>query len=38
MLGYEAVVALLDCGLVTDEGDLFDLTAHPLAECTRVTT
>ena len=27
VLGYEAVSALLDCGLVTDEGDLFALTA-----------
>ena len=26
VLGYEAVVALLDSGLVTDEGDLFSLT------------
>src|SRR6202008_3076705 len=25
VLGYEAVVALLDCGLVADEGDLFAL-------------
>ena len=24
VLGYEAVIALLDSGLVTDEGDLFD--------------
>ena len=27
VLGYEASVALLECGLVADEGDLFDLTA-----------
>src|SRR5271165_732417 len=33
VLGYEAVVALLDCGLVADEGDLFDLTADKLATC-----
>ncbi len=31
VLGYEAVVALLDSGLVTDEGDLFALTAEKLA-------
>jgi DNA ligase (NAD+) len=31
VLGYEAVVALLDSGLVTDEGDLFSLTAEKLA-------
>ncbi len=31
MLGYEAAVALLDSGLVTDEGDLFGLTAQTLA-------
>jgi DNA ligase (NAD+) len=30
-LGYEAVVALLGDGLVTDEGDLFDLTDEKLA-------
>ena len=33
VLGYEAVVALLDCGLAADEGDLFDLTADKLATC-----
>ena len=33
MLGYESIVALLDCGLVTDEGDLFSLTAEKLATC-----
>jgi DNA ligase (NAD+) len=33
VLGYEAVVALLDCGLVADEGDLFVLTADKLATC-----
>jgi DNA ligase (NAD+) len=33
VLGYEAVVALLDCGLVGDESDLFGLTADQLATC-----
>jgi DNA ligase (NAD+) len=33
VLGYEAVVALLDSGLVTDEGDIFGLTAEKLATC-----
>jgi DNA ligase (NAD+) len=33
VLGYEAVGALLDCGLVTDEGDLFALTADQLETC-----
>jgi DNA ligase (NAD+) len=33
VLGYEAVVALLDSGLVTDEGDIFTLTADKLASC-----
>ena len=31
VLGYEAATALLDSGLVTDEGDLFGLTAEKLA-------
>jgi DNA ligase (NAD+) len=31
VLGYEAAVALLDSGLMTDEGDLFGLTAEKLA-------
>jgi DNA ligase (NAD+) len=31
VLGYEAAVALLDSGLVTDEGDLFGLTAESLS-------
>ncbi len=31
VLGYEAAVALLDSGLLTDEGDLFALTAPDLA-------
>ena len=29
-LGYEGAVALLDSGVLTDEGDLFDLTADDL--------
>ncbi len=33
VLGYEAVVALLDCGLVADEGDVFALTGDKLATC-----
>jgi DNA ligase (NAD+) len=33
VLGYEAAVALLDAGLVTDEGDVFALTADQLAGC-----
>ncbi len=33
VLGYEAVVALLDSGLVADEGDIFTLTAEKLASC-----
>jgi DNA ligase (NAD+) len=33
VLGYEAVTALLDCGLVTDEGDVFTLTEEKLASC-----
>jgi DNA ligase (NAD+) len=33
VLGYESIVALLDCGLVADEGDLFSLTAEKLAAC-----
>jgi DNA ligase (NAD+) len=33
VLGYEAVVALLDSGLVADEGDVFGLTADRLATC-----
>jgi DNA ligase (NAD+) len=32
-LGYKAAVALLSCGLVTDEGDLFALTAADLRRC-----
>jgi DNA ligase (NAD+) len=33
VLGYEAVSALLDCGLVADEGDVFSLTADRLETC-----
>jgi DNA ligase (NAD+) len=32
-LGYKAAVALLSCGLVTDEGDLFSLAADDLRRC-----
>ena len=32
VLGYEAASALLDTGLVTDEGDLFSLTADKLKQ------
>ena len=31
-LGYEAAVALLDAGVITDEGDLFDLDAAALVQ------
>ncbi|MHB1433798.1 MAG: NAD-dependent DNA ligase LigA, partial [Streptosporangiaceae bacterium] len=33
VLGYEAATALLDAGLVADEGDLFSLTEADLASC-----
>src|SRR4051794_18969776 len=33
VLGYKAAVALLECGLVHDEGDVFSLTAESLATC-----
>ena len=33
VLGWEAVAALLDCGLVADEGDVFALTAEALQTC-----
>jgi DNA ligase (NAD+) len=33
VLGYEAGMALLDSGLVTDEGDVFALTEEKLATC-----
>jgi DNA ligase (NAD+) len=32
-LGYKAAIALLECGLVHDEGDLFALTASDLQRC-----
>jgi DNA ligase (NAD+) len=32
-LGYKAAIALLDCGLVQDEGDLFLLTETDLLRC-----
>lgn len=32
-LGWKAAVALLDCGLLVDEGDLFSLTGADLARC-----
>ena len=34
-LGYEGVAALLDAGVITDEGDLFDLDAERLAHACR---
>jgi DNA ligase (NAD+) len=33
VLGWEAVSALLDCGLVADEGDVFALTEEQLLTC-----
>jgi DNA ligase (NAD+) len=33
VMGYEAAVALLDCGLIEDEGDVFALTPQRLAGC-----
>jgi DNA ligase (NAD+) len=33
VLGYEAANALLESGLITDEGDLFSLGAEDLARC-----
>ncbi len=33
VLGYEAAVALLESGLLQDEGDVFQLTADRLADC-----
>ena len=33
VLGYGAVRALLDCGLVADEGDVFALTEEQLLTC-----
>jgi DNA ligase (NAD+) len=33
VLGYKAAIALLECKLVRDEGDVFALTADELAQC-----
>jgi DNA ligase (NAD+) len=33
VLGYESVAALLEGGLIADEGDLFSLTAEQLSTC-----
>jgi DNA ligase (NAD+) len=33
VLGYKAATALLDCGVITDEGDLFDIDAVALRDC-----
>ncbi len=33
VLGYKAATALLECGVVADEGDLFTLTTGDLARC-----
>ena len=33
MLGYKAAVALLDSGVIADEGDLFSLDEEKLARC-----
>jgi len=33
VLGYKAATALLDCGVITDEGDLFDVDGHALRDC-----
>jgi DNA ligase (NAD+) len=33
VLGYKAGIALLQCGLITDEGDLFGLTESSLVTC-----
>jgi DNA ligase (NAD+) len=32
-LGYKAAVALLDCGVLTDESRLFDITVQDLLQC-----
>jgi len=37
-LGYEAATALLSAGIITDEGDLFTLTADDLLRCEFFTT
>ncbi|GIF71334.1 NAD-dependent DNA ligase LigA [Asanoa siamensis] len=33
VLGYKAATALLECGVITDEGDLFDIDALALRDC-----
>ena len=33
VLGYKAAIALLECGVIVDEGDLFALDADKLARC-----
>ncbi len=33
VLGYKASTALLECGAITDEGDLFDIDALALRDC-----
>ncbi|GAA1875750.1 NAD-dependent DNA ligase LigA [Asanoa iriomotensis] len=33
VLGYKASAALLECGVITDEGDLFDIDALALRDC-----
>ena len=33
VLGYKAAQALIDCGIITDEGDIFDLTEEALLTC-----
>ncbi len=38
VLGYQAAMALLDAGLLTDEGDLFDLTEDKLLTTDLFTT
>jgi DNA ligase (NAD+) len=37
VLGFEAVLALLECELITDEGDLFSLDAGKLTTCSFFT-
>ncbi|HEV7709636.1 MAG TPA: NAD-dependent DNA ligase LigA [Asanoa sp.] len=33
VLGYKAATALLECGVITDEGDLFDIDGLALRDC-----
>ena len=33
VLGYKAAQALIDCGIIHDEGDIFDLTEEKLLTC-----